>query len=294
MEEESIVKKSRLLQSLLITVLCILTLLIMPKAEAASDLADGTYTLSYTITKAENDSVSMANDYFEKPATLFVKNGQIDMQIAINHSKWVTQFKVPDKASFVDAKIISSDSAADKRVVRFQVNDLSKPIISKIHVTVESIDYDHDYTIRFVVDEKSIKNTASGTSTAPKATAPEVSAPSEAAPAAVPKTAPAEAPAAAPGTSSSAAANIAAAPKPATEPPKPAAAAKSTAAPTPVKEVNSTSAAAITAHAGASVDSSTIANPKTGDTTPVALLVVLMALSALYLRYSLKVKRSEK
>lgn len=42
-------------------------------ATASPKLADGTYTLKYNILKAENDSVSMANDYFEKPAKLYVK-----------------------------------------------------------------------------------------------------------------------------------------------------------------------------------------------------------------------------
>lgn len=64
-------KTSWRLQIVCFTVLSMLMLFSLPKAEAA--LADGTYTLNYTVTKAENDSASMANDYFEKPATVFVK-----------------------------------------------------------------------------------------------------------------------------------------------------------------------------------------------------------------------------
>nr|WP_275901058.1 heme uptake protein IsdC [Paenibacillus periandrae] len=245
------------------TVLSMLMLFSVPKAEAA--LADGTYTLNYTVTKAENDSASMANDYFEKPATVFVKNGQIEMQLAINHSKWVTQFKVQNNTSFTDAKVISSDSAEDKRVTRFPVTDLSKPIISKIHVTVESIDYDHDYTIRFLVDEKSIKSVAADSSAAPKAEAPAASPPNSPA-------------AAAPGASTTA-------PSKTVIP-----AAKSPAVPASTKESSNKSAEA----GNSTASPSKTANPQTGDTAPLALLTVMLLLSGLYLGYTVKTKRSGK
>lgn len=137
--------------------LCLVLLLSSPVVRAASDLADGTYTISYTVLKAEDDSASMANDYWEKPATLIVENGQVTVQMKLNHSQWVTQFKVPGNGGYVDTKIISSDKNADTRVTQFKVDDPAKPVISKIHVTVESIDYDHDYTIRLVFDMDSLK-----------------------------------------------------------------------------------------------------------------------------------------
>lgn len=42
--------------------------------KVAAQLAEsGTYDINYVIQKAENDSTSMANDYFEKPAKLIEK-----------------------------------------------------------------------------------------------------------------------------------------------------------------------------------------------------------------------------
>ncbi|MHA6481199.1 heme uptake protein IsdC [Paenibacillus sp. strain BS8-2] len=135
-----------------------IALLIWPAgAMAAGDLADGTYTADYLILKAENDSVSMANDYWEKPATVTIKDGKAKIRVTINHSFWVTEFKVPGSGgSFVDTKVISSNKKADTRLVEFSA-DITKPMLSKIHVTVEEIDYDHDYTIRFVFDPDSFK-----------------------------------------------------------------------------------------------------------------------------------------
>lgn len=42
----------------------------------------------------------MANDYFEKPAKLVVKNGEMRVQIPMNHSAWITEFKAPGEREF--------------------------------------------------------------------------------------------------------------------------------------------------------------------------------------------------
>lgn len=137
-------------------VLWIWMLLFPGTAFGAAELEDGTYTADYLILKAENDSVSMANDYWEKPATVIIKNGKATVRVTINHSKWVTQFKVPGNGDYVDTKVIVTNQKDDKRLTEFTA-DISEPIISKIHVTVAEIDYDHDYTIRFVFDYDSFK-----------------------------------------------------------------------------------------------------------------------------------------
>ncbi|MHA7967162.1 heme uptake protein IsdC [Paenibacillus sp. CAU 1782] len=127
------------------------------KAQASSQLADGTYTADYLVLKAEDDSVSMANDYWEKPATVTLSGGKASIRLTINHSKWVTEFKVPSGGGYADTRVISSSKSKDTRLVEFGTDDISKPIVSKIHVTVEEIDYDHDYTIRIVFKEDSFK-----------------------------------------------------------------------------------------------------------------------------------------
>ena len=74
------------------------------------------------------------------------------VQIPMNHSAWITEFKAPENGNFVDAKVVSKDEAADKRTVEFKIDDLSKPLGVKIHVVVPSANYDHHYTIRFAFD----------------------------------------------------------------------------------------------------------------------------------------------
>ncbi|RVU61080.1 heme uptake protein IsdC [Bacillus thuringiensis] len=145
-------RKISVLPAFIITLVCMLAFLVMPYGKVSAQLADGTYDINYVIQKAENDSASMANDYFSQPAKLVVKNGEMKVQVPMNHSAWITEFKAPENGNFVDAKVVSKDEAADKRTVEFKIDDLSKPLGVKIHVVVPSANYDHHYTIRFAFD----------------------------------------------------------------------------------------------------------------------------------------------
>jgi len=136
---------------------CFAMLFAATESVHAFTLADGTYTIDYTIKKPDDESVSMANDYWDKPATLIVGGGAITVQMTVNHSEWVTKFKVPSGSSYIDTKVISRDESANTRLTQFTIDSVDKPMLAQIHVTVPEIDYDHDYTIRFVFDTNSLK-----------------------------------------------------------------------------------------------------------------------------------------
>ncbi|MBD3858952.1 heme uptake protein IsdC [Bacillus sp. 28A-2] len=139
--------------------------LMLPFSNAqAATLKDGTYSVNYTVLKAEGNAVSMANDYWLKPAKVIAKNGKLTVQMTLKNSSWVTEFKVPGNGGYVDTAVLSTNKKANTRLVQFQAQSLSKPIKSKIHVTVKSADYDHDYTIQLKFDESSIKSLSSNSS----------------------------------------------------------------------------------------------------------------------------------
>jgi len=127
---------------------------------ASEPLDDGVYSLEYVVLHAQNDSVSIANDYFEKPATLFVKNGETFVRFTINHSQWVKELQAPLGNSFVDVQVVSEDKSNDLREVQFKVDsDLNKPLELKMHVYIETMDpvYDHRYTVRLDFDLDSLQ-----------------------------------------------------------------------------------------------------------------------------------------
>ncbi|MCM3026969.1 heme uptake protein IsdC [Bacillus safensis] len=152
--------KKRMRLSVFMAVFLLALMLPFSNAQAAA-LKDGTYSVNYTVLKAEGNAVSMANDYWLKPAKVIAKNGNLTMQMTIKNSSWVTEFKVPGNGGYVDTTVLSTNKKANTRLVQFQAQSLSKPIKSKIHVTVKSADYDHDYTIQLKFDESSIKSLSS-------------------------------------------------------------------------------------------------------------------------------------
>ncbi|MEH7635389.1 heme uptake protein IsdC [Bacillus pumilus] len=146
--------------SVFMTALLLVFMLPFSNAQAAT-LKDGTYSVNYNVLKAEGNAVSMANDYWLKPAKVIAKNGKLTVQMTIKNSSWVTEFKVPGNGGYVDTTVLSTNKKANTRIVQFQAQSLSKPIKSKIHVTVKSADYDHDYTIQLKFDESSMKSLSS-------------------------------------------------------------------------------------------------------------------------------------
>lgn len=143
-------------------IVTLITLIFIPLHTSYAETEDGHYEVDYEVLSADNDSVSVANDYFDKPATLIAENGERIMQISINHSDWVVGLQAPQGADFVDVDVISADEAEDTRVIEFKVeedHDLANPIEMKMHIVVDVLDedYDHHYTARFAFDESSLE-----------------------------------------------------------------------------------------------------------------------------------------
>lgn len=152
------IKIYRWLAVCFISAMCLLPC--FDKVVATADIDDGTYSIDYVILRGDNESVSIANDYFEKPATLIVENGEQYIQFWINHSQWVKELQSPLGDNFVDVDIVEEDEENDLRLVQFKVDgDLSEPIEFKMHVYIDSMDpvYDHRYTVRFDFDIDSLQ-----------------------------------------------------------------------------------------------------------------------------------------
>ncbi|MFC5604295.1 NEAT domain-containing protein [Sporosarcina koreensis] len=128
----------------------------------AEPLSDGVYAVEYELLQGDSDSVSIANDYFEKPALLKVDGDKQVLQLTLNHSKWVQELEVHSGDGFADAKVVAEDEEADTRVVELDVDGkLDEPFPVKMHVVIDELEipYDHAYTVRVAVDADSLKET---------------------------------------------------------------------------------------------------------------------------------------
>lgn len=135
-----------------------MVLFIFPVASHAV-LDDGIYEVEYEVLTAEADEVSIANDYFDKPASLIIQGGERTLQLPINHAHWVVGLKTPVEDDFQEVDTLEEDEKEDKRIVQFPVDEnhnLKDPIEINMHIIVDTLeDYDHHYTTFFDFDEDS-------------------------------------------------------------------------------------------------------------------------------------------
>ncbi len=133
----------------------------LPEVQSAA-LSDGTYAVEYEMLQADNDSVSIANDYFEKPARVTVDGETQYVQFTVNRSKWVQVLAAADGDSFTDVDVVSEDLENDQRVIAFKVDgDISQPVFMQMHVVIKDMQpaYDHKYTVRLNFDVETMQET---------------------------------------------------------------------------------------------------------------------------------------
>lgn len=151
--------RKRLASSVLLVLSFVVLLAGAPLQRAsAASLESGTYTVQYVVWKANSDTASTANTYFEKPTTLIVKDGKIKAQVTLNNSSWITKFQTLDKGTYKDAAVISTNSTLNKRTVEFNVSDLNHVLPAKVSVNVPLIGYKGNYDIRLKFDAESIQS----------------------------------------------------------------------------------------------------------------------------------------
>jgi heme-binding NEAT domain protein len=121
-------------------------------------LPNGTYTIDFTVLKHNTDEVSVMDNYTEKPATLVVQDGQQTIDLTLTNSDWIKLFQTKQNGEYVDAEVVSADTAANKRVVRFDVQDLSAKQSAYTHVVIPELQYDNFYEVHIRFDTNSIRD----------------------------------------------------------------------------------------------------------------------------------------
>lgn len=144
----------KIIRSLLL-VLAMSGIMLQRSNQVKADIqGDGTYSMEYTVYQNGTDSASIANDYFDKPATVIVNNGTYTVQLQMNHSAWITGFNAGTANTAV-----SANPAADTRIVQFQTTSLANKVNAQIKVDIdnESLNYHHQYTIQIGFNQQSAK-----------------------------------------------------------------------------------------------------------------------------------------
>ncbi|HHT7199770.1 TPA: NEAT domain-containing protein, partial [Bacillus cereus] len=124
--------------------------------QAATQLADGEYSIGFKVLKDTSDEESMMNQYSVSPGTLKVKDGKKKVSFTLEHSSWITKFETEKAGQFVATNVISEDKEKDTRVVEFEVDDVEKVLNAKVKVDIDFLNYHHDYDVRIAFDQNSI------------------------------------------------------------------------------------------------------------------------------------------
>lgn len=149
-----------------ITILSLLLLLVIHHVSAdvvSAKYADGSYDVTYEVLRADNDSASIADGYFVKPATLIVEGSNSYIQLTVKSSDMVKSLTGP----YGKANLVSENKSANTKVYKFQINDVTKPVEMGMHIVVdvEEIQYDTTHKARFVFNTDEVKE---GTASAGK------------------------------------------------------------------------------------------------------------------------------
>ncbi|UPH49674.1 NEAT domain-containing protein [Listeria innocua] len=107
-----------------------------PAVTTPVTLSDGIYTIPFVAKKANDDSNSSMQNYFDNPAWLKVKNGKKTVAMTVNDNKTVTALKTQISGALQDVKVVSEDKDANTRIVEFEVEDLNQPLAA--HVNYEA------------------------------------------------------------------------------------------------------------------------------------------------------------
>lgn len=144
---------------LLLLMLFMVSLWSVAPEQAEAAYADGVYAVPYVITKPDDNSVSIANDYFEKPAQIEIVNGTATATIKVNHSAWITSLSLPNGTELAE---LSANAEEDTRTVRLPLASLDEPALIMMHVLIEDIGYDHAYSVRVAFDFSGIAQASAG------------------------------------------------------------------------------------------------------------------------------------
>lgn len=128
------------------------------------------FELPLNVLQVENDDKSATAQYVKSPAKIVVEDGKTFAYVTLLSSNWWQSLKVQTtqpgtfaQTNFADAEVISEDKAANTRLVKFEVQDLSKELNAKIHIIVTGVpglgEYDHSYDIRLKFDSSKVPAT---------------------------------------------------------------------------------------------------------------------------------------
>ena len=77
--------------------------------QAATQLADGEYSIGFKVLKDASDEVSMMNEYSVSPVDFKSEGWEKESVLYIKNSSWITKFETDKAGQLVGTNVISED-----------------------------------------------------------------------------------------------------------------------------------------------------------------------------------------
>lgn len=106
------------------------------------------YPLYFTTVHATSDTFSAVESYFLKPATVTASGGSTYVSFTIKDSSIIKEFQVKTGGQYIDATVLSENTANNTRVVTFKADSLSALLDAKVHIAIPEQNYDRMHDIR--------------------------------------------------------------------------------------------------------------------------------------------------
>jgi heme-binding NEAT domain protein len=123
------------------------------------ELADGSYLISYNVLKDGTDQTSIIMDYVVSPALLKVEGDKKTIAFTVKQSKEVHTIKL----NGLNQTVIGQDTAANTRIVSFELSGISDKQQGQVHIDWPELNYHSQYTVQFQFDQNSLKRVSNET-----------------------------------------------------------------------------------------------------------------------------------
>ncbi len=124
------------------------------------DFEDSDYTIEFEALHAEEDKASAMAKYLDNPALLTVKDGKVNLTLAINDHKTVTGLQVEKNGELVEEVSAKPDEEKNTRAVTFELDNITTVMKAQVQYSAPmgGGKFHHgDQPLRLVFDKNSLE-----------------------------------------------------------------------------------------------------------------------------------------
>ncbi|OHO72167.1 YSIRK signal domain/LPXTG anchor domain surface protein [Staphylococcus sp. HMSC036D05] len=113
----------------------------------SSQSAELSESLNFQVQKDKTNEVSHMDQYVQHPGKVIKKNDKYYFQITLENASWWKSFQFFDESETeLPTTVVDDNTEKDTKTVNIEVTPGMNNIISKVHIVIPALKYDHEYT----------------------------------------------------------------------------------------------------------------------------------------------------